>query len=86
MLKLNLRKNILDANERPKTDTVSVKLAVDNMGNLLKVMVADSSGSNVVDDIVLRSINETFESEKSQILNGGKLQADKYYLKVVIKL
>lgn len=86
MLKLNLRKNILDANERPKTDTVSVKLAVDNMGNLLKVMVSDSSGSNVIDDIVLRSINETFENEKSQILNGGKLKADKYYLKVVIKL
>ena len=86
MLKLNLRKNILDATERPKTDMVSIKLAVDNMGNLLKVVVSDSSGSNMIDDIVLRSINETFESEKSEILNGGALKADKYYLKVVIKL
>lgn len=86
VLKLNLRKNVLDATEKPQNDTVSVKIAVDNSGNLLKYLISDSSGSGQVDEIVLRSIKETFEGEKAQILNDSNLKADKYYLKVVIKI
>ena len=86
ILKLNLRKNILDVSESPQNNSVTVKMAVDNMGNLLKVAMSESSGSQQVDNIVLQSINETFEGEKSQILNESAQKADKYYLKVVIKL
>ncbi len=86
ILKLNLRKNILDISESPTNDTVIVKMAVDNNGNLLKVAMGDSSGSTQVDNVVLQSINETFEGEKSPILNDSAQKADKYYLKVVIKL
>ena len=86
ILKLNLRKNILDVSESPTNNTVTVKMAVDNNGNLVKVAMGDSSGSEQVDNIVLQSINETFEGEKSQILNDSAQKADMYYLKVVIKL
>lgn len=86
ILKLNLRKNVLDATEMPQNDVVSVKMAVDNSGNLLKYVISDSSGSEQIDEIVLRSIKETFDGEKAQILNDSALKADKYYLKVVIKI
>ena len=86
ILKLNLRKNILDVSESPTNNTVTVKMAVNNNGNLVKVAMGDSSGSEQVDNIVLQSINETFEGEKSPILNDSAQKADMYYLKVVIKL
>ena len=86
ILKLNLRKNILDVSEKPQTDSVTVKMAIDNMGNLLRVAISEPSGSEQIDNIVLQSINETFEGEKSQILSDSAQKADKYYLKVVIKL
>ncbi|MCD7878562.1 MAG: DUF1822 family protein [Candidatus Gastranaerophilales bacterium] len=86
MLKLNLKKNILDVVETPEKDTVSAKFAIDNSGNLEKVIISDSSGSEQIDDIVLQSINEIFEGENSPVLTDGTLKADKYYLKVVIKL
>lgn len=86
IVKLNLRKNILDATETPQNSTVTVKMAVENSGNLNRVAIAESSGSEQIDNIVLQSINESFEGEKSQILNGGAQKADMYYLKLVIKL
>ena len=86
ILKLNLRKNILDATETPQNNAVTVKMAIDKVGNLSKVLVSESSGSKQIDDIVLQSINETFEGEKSPILNDSPQRADVYYLKVVIKL
>ena len=86
LVKLNLRKNILDVTENPTSNTVIVKMAVANDGNLKRIAVSESSGSKQVDDIVLQSINESFVGEKSQILNDGVLKADMYYLKVVIKL
>ena len=76
----------MDVSETPTNNTVTVKMAVDNNRNLIKVAVADSSGSAQVDNIVLQSINETFEGEKSPILNDSPQKADVYYLKVVIKL
>lgn len=85
MLKQNLKTNILNATETPQHRAVGVKLAVKNDGNLEKAMVAESSGSNQVDNIVLQSINEMFESEKSPILNNSNLKQDIYYIKVVIK-
>lgn len=86
ILKLNLRKNILDATETPQNNAVTVKMAIDKVGNLSKVLISESSGSKQIDDIVLQSINETFEGEKSQDLNNSALKQDMYYLKVVIKL
>ena len=86
VLKLNLRKNILDVVETPQNNSVEVKLAVDNNGNLSRYMVSQSSGSQRIDDVVLQSIKETFEGEKSPILTNGDLKSDMYYLKVVIKL
>ncbi len=86
ILKLNLRKNILNATEMPENNSLSIKMAVDNDGNLQKVVVSDSSGSEQIDNIVLQSINETFEGEKSQILSDSAMKSDMYYLKVVIKL
>ena len=86
ILKLNLRKNILDATEVPQNNTVMVKMAIDKAGNLNKVLISESSGSQQIDNIVLQSINETFEGEKTQNLNDSALNQDMYYLKVVIKL
>ncbi len=86
VLKLNLRKNILDVVEAPQNNSVEVKLAVDNNGNLSRYMVSQSSGSQRIDDVVLQSIKETFEGEKSPILTNSDLKSDMYYLKVVIKL
>lgn len=86
LLKLNLRKNILNATENPKNQTMSVKMAVDNNGKIEKMMIAESSGSEQIDNIVLQSINESLTGKKSPILNDGKLKADRYHLKVVIKL
>lgn len=86
ILKQNLKNNLMNATEIPAQNSVTAKFAVDNNGNLIKVIISASSGSSQIDDIVLRSINETFEGEKSQILNDSPLKSDKYYLKVVIKL
>ena len=85
-LKQNLKNNILNATEVPPKDMVAAKFAVDNNGNLRKVIISESSGSEAIDNIVLQSINETFQGEKSQILNDSALKSDMYYLKVVIKL
>ena len=86
VLKLNLRKNILDATETPQNNAVTVKMAIDKVGDLSKVLISESSGSKQIDDIVLQSIKESFEGEKSQDLNNSALKQDMYYLKVVIKL
>lgn len=86
ILKLNLRKNILDATEIPSNNAVAVKLAIDNNGNLIKSVIASSSGSDEIDNIVLQSINETLESQKTVILSDSAQKADKYFLQVVIKL
>ena len=72
--------------ESPPTDSVGAKFAVDNRGNLKKVIISETSGSEEIDNVVLQSIKETFEGEKSQILNDNELKQDMYYLKVVIKL
>lgn len=86
ILKQNLKNNLMSATEVPPQNSVTAKFAIDNNGNLIKVIVSSSSGSAQIDELVLRSINETFEGEKSQILNDSPLKSDKYYLKVVIKL
>jgi hypothetical protein len=86
LLKMNMRKNILNATETPKNPTVSVKMAIDNNGKIERIMVSESSGSEQIDNIVLQSINESLTGKKSPILNDGKLKADRYHLKVVIKL
>lgn len=86
ILKLNLRKNILDTTDIPTNNSVAVKMAIDNNGNLLKTLVSTSSGSNEIDNIVLQSIKETVESQKTTILNDSEQKADKYFLQVVIKL
>ena len=86
VLKLNLRKNILDVTERPENNSVSIKMAIDNNGNLLRSLVAKTSGSQQIDEVVLQSIKETLESQKTQILNDSEQKSDKYYLQVVIKL
>ena len=86
LLKMNMRKNILNATETPKNPNVSVKMAIDNNGKIEKIMVSESSGSEQIDNIVLQSINESLTGKKSPILNDGKLKADRYHLKVVIKL
>ena len=86
LLKLNIRKNILNATENPKNPVVSVKMAIDNNGKIEKIVIAESSGSEQIDNIVLQSINESLTGKKSPILKDGKLKADRYHLKVVIKL
>lgn len=86
ILKQNLKTNILNATETPAKNTVSAKFAVDNNGNLKKVIISESCGSEQIDNIVLQSINESFVGEKSQILNDSTLKSDTYYLKVTIKL
>ncbi len=85
-LKQNLKNNILNATQTPPKDSVSAKFAIDNNGNLQKVIISESSGLEEIDNIVLQSIKESFEGEKSMILNNSELKADMYYLKVVIKL
>ncbi|MBQ9245003.1 DUF1822 family protein [bacterium] len=85
-LKQNLRNNLMNATDTPQNDSVGAKFAVDNNGNLQKVIISNSSGSEEIDNIVLQSINESFEGEKSQILNDSALKSDMYYLKVVIKI
>lgn len=85
-LKQNLKNNILNATQIPPKDSVTAKFAVDNNGNLQKVIISESSGLEEIDNIVLQSIKESFEGEKSMILNDSALKSDMYYLKVVIKL
>lgn len=85
-LKQNLKKNILNATETPQLDSVTAKFAVDNNGNLQKVIISNSCGSEEIDNIVLQSIKESFEGENSQILKDNDLKSNMYYLKVVIKL
>ena len=85
-LKQNLKNNFMNLVENSPKDSVAAKFAIDNRGNLKKVIISESSGSEEIDNVVLQSINETFEREKSQILNDNELKQDMYYLKVVIKL
>lgn len=85
-LKQNLKNNILNVTQTPPKDTVAAKFAIDNNGNLQKVIISESSGLEEIDNIVLQSIKESFEGEKSMILNDSALKSDMYYLKVVIKL
>lgn len=86
ILKQNLRNNFMNATENPQNNTVEAKFAVRKNGDLAKVIISNSSGSNEIDDLVLRSIKESFEGEKSQLLDNTALNSDMYYLKVVIKL
>lgn len=86
VLKLNIKKNLLDTSDIPQNNSLTVKMAIDNDGNLVKSIISDSSGSEQIDNIVLQSINQTLESQKAQILSDSELKADKYYLQVVIKL
>lgn len=86
ILKVNLKKNLLNASELPKENTVTVKMAINNFGNINKILISHSSGSDEIDKIVLQSINETFVGEKSPICNNEELKSDVYYLKLVIKL
>lgn len=85
-LKQNLKSNFMNLVEAAPNDSVAAKFAVDNRGNLKKVIISETSGSEEIDNVVLQSIKETFEREKSQILNDTELKQDMYYLKVVIKL
>jgi len=85
-LKQNLKNNIMGLTEAPEKDEITAKLAVDNNRNLIKAVITESSNSEETDKIVLQSINETFEGEKSPILSDSPLKADMYYFKVVIKL
>ncbi len=86
VLKLNLRKNILNTTEIPTNNNVTVKIAIDNNGHLLKTLISNSSGSDEIDNIVLQSIKETIESQNTFNLNDSEQKADKYFLQVVIKL
>ncbi len=86
LLKQNIKNNIMGIMQAPPNDSVAAKFAVDNNGNLQKVIISESSGSEQIDNIVLQSIKESFQGEKSQILNDSTLKSDMYYLKVVIKL
>ena len=61
-------------------------MEIDNNGKIEKIMISESSGSEQIDNIVLQSINESLTGKKSPILKEGKLKADRYHLKVVIKL
>ncbi len=85
-LKQNLKGNIMGVTEVPPKNQVITKFAVDNNRNLRKVIITQSSGSSEVDEIVLRSINETFEGEKSPILTDSPLKSAMYFFEVVIKL
>lgn len=85
-LKQNLKSNFMNLVEAAPNDSVAAKFAIDNRGNLKKVIISETSGSDEIDNVVLQSIKETFEREKSQILNDTELKQDMYYLKVVIKL
>lgn len=85
-LKQNLKNNIMGVTEIPPRNQVVTRFAVDNNRNLRKVIITQSSGSDEVDQIVLRSINETFEGEKSPILSDSPLKAAMYFFEVVIKL
>ena len=85
-LKQNLKNNFMNLVESSPKNSVAAKFAIDNRGNLKKAIISESSGSEEIDNIVLQSINETFEQGKSQILNDNELKQNMYYLRVVIKL
>ncbi|MBQ3642047.1 TonB C-terminal domain-containing protein, partial [bacterium] len=85
-IKLNLKNNILNASEVNSNPMVSAKISVNNDGTLDKVLIADSSGSSQVDEIVLQSIKETFEGSNPPIPNDSPLSSAKYYLKLIVKL
>ena len=57
-LKQNLKNNILNATQIPPKDSVTAKFAVDNNGNLQKVIISESSGLEEIDNIVLDQRNE----------------------------
>ena len=61
-------------------------MAIDNEGQMIKNLISESSGSEQIDNIVLQSINQTLEVQKTQILTDGAQKADKYFLQVVVKL
>ncbi len=84
-LKINIKNNLLNATETPQNNSITVKLAIDNDGNLIKSLISESSGSNQIDNFVLQSINETLQTEKTLIFNDGEQKSDKYFLQVVIK-
>ena len=86
ILKQNLKNNIMGVTEIPPVNSVSAGFEIDNNRNLLNVNITKTSGSEELDKIVLQSINETFEGEKSPILTDSPRKADKYLLRVVIKL
>ena len=86
VLKLNIKKNLLNTSDIPQNPSVTVKMAIDNNGQMIKNLISESSGSEQIDNIVLQSINQTLEVQKSQILTDGAQKADKYFLQVVVKL
>lgn len=84
-LKDKVKGGLMNASEPAPNNFVSVQMSVSNEGELINTAVTSSSGSEQIDNIVLQSIKESFDGQKTVVIPDGKNMSDKYNMVVVIK-
>ncbi len=70
--KTYLSDDLLWANDKATSDKVKLKIKLDLDGNLIKSKVLKSSGSKQIDQIILKSLNKTFNYTKLPKVNTNK--------------
>ncbi len=70
--KTYLSDDLLWANDRASSDKVKIKVKIDLDGNLKSSKVIKSSGSKQIDEIMLKSLNKTFNYMKLPKVNTNK--------------
>ncbi len=71
-LKTYLSDDLLWTNDKASSDKVKLKVKIDLDGNLIKSNILKSSGSKQIDEIILKSLNKTFNYTKLPKINTNK--------------
>ncbi|MFH0702595.1 MAG: DUF1822 family protein [bacterium] len=79
ILKMSLAKNLLLATDNALNTQIKVYLIMDLQGNILQSNIKSSSGSKQIDEIILKTIKETFSYTKLP-----KIETTKKYIKTYL--
>ena len=78
-VKMALSKSLLSANSTTTNDQIKIQIILDLKGNVLKKDIIESSGSKEIDQIVLKTLNNTLSYTKLP-----EIKTDKKFIKTAI--
>ena len=82
-IKLALSSDLLLATEYPYSDQIYVNIVLWNSGSVKDIKISQSSGSKQIDDIVLRTVNQTVNAVKPP---AGVIVGDNFHMTLKIYL